>query len=224
MNNEKPLTPAEVERAMNRNEGNGEVPPAAAFENTLAWKDGMEIAYGENLGMLTGDLGSETPTFSNRFLSVSYRFDDSRYGIGARFGYGSFTKFSLVERLNIRELPGSLREVDTVYTAKLSQSNMPLVEFFVGHRFPLTNSLALDLELSAGGSTSREAGSHTKAGGALSLIWFATDRLGVQGGGSYGRYWYSLKDASAGKNIDDSNVEAYTGGMFEGRYGLFYHF
>lgn len=226
----RPLSPEQVANALNRT--NGETPSEAGDAvASILRMDGFELSYGERIGILAKNPSAvdTDPTFSNRYFDLSYRFNEGMFGFGARLGYGSFSLVSLKPQIKTnQDRNGNINLIDTIYRSTMSAEEKPLVEFFFNYRLPIGDRFAITLEALAGGSTN-----HNKIGGDLSFLWLLTDRIGIQAGGGFSRYWYTINsidrnelllEGGDGTSIDDNYVDLIEGGMFEGRYGLFFHF
>jgi hypothetical protein len=194
-----------------------DMPIASAFS-----RNGWEVSVSERVGMLLpAPEGIDDPDgkFNYRNADVAYRFGEGRYSVGGRLVYGTFSAFSLEP-----DASSSLNFVDA--TPSLQAEEKFWVELFAGYRFPLTESIAIGAELSAGGSRD-----HRKIGGDLVVVAMLTDQIGIQAGGGFGRYWYDLAGEREKLFNQYENVgiratarEAYDGPIIEGRYGLFFHF
>jgi len=196
--------------------------PVAALQ-----RGGIEVGYNERVGRLAalprGD--AKSATYASRYLDLSYRFDMGRYGLGLRFGQGTFSSVTLVGDQMVRR-DGAVSRIDTVYRPSIGETRETTVEFFANYRFPLTDRFALGAEMAYNRSTT-----HEKLGGDLFALWFLTDRIGLQIGGGLSHYWYDLSGErqrllEKGENVgvSDDALDSYTGSVFEGRYGLFYTF
>jgi hypothetical protein len=225
-----PLGPDEVAKAMSSSQK--EMPEPVASTRALALRtNGFEIAFGEHIGVLpnASQSGDGNSTFFNRHVDISYRIADGLFGFGARLGYGSFSLKSLQAGfLTDTDNAGHINRVSTVYHSKLQPNSMTMMEFYMNYRLPIGDRFALSAEGLVGGSID-----HIRAGGNLSLLWMVTDRFGIQGGAGFSRYWYSLsqselykllQEGGDGTSIGDDYTPFNRGPVFEGKYGVFYHF
>ena len=190
-------------------------------------RSGIEVAYNERVGRLAALPQGETesPDYSARYLDLSYRFDMGSYGLGLRFGQGTFSSVSLVGDQTIRR-DGAVARIDTIYRPRIGETRETTVEFFANYRFPIARRFALGLEMAYNLSTT-----HQKLGGDLFALWFLTERVGVQLGGGLSHYWYDLSGErrrllEGGENVgvSDDALDSYRGSVLEGRYGIFYRF
>ncbi len=229
---DRPIDPAV---AFRRSDGNDKSPmedPGNA--GTSLWSNGLEISYGEYLGILSGSLAADDgaeadPHYYSRHFDLTYRFDEGRFGIGARLGYGTFSRVSLYLDYNVRTgVGGDVNRIDSIYRVRVQPEKQALLEFLVNYRLPVMDNLGLGLEASWGQSPV-----HTKAGGSFIVHWLLTDHIGLQAGGGINKYWYSyigeqraqiLEGGGEGMSISDKAADSYTGTSFEARYGIFYHF
>jgi hypothetical protein len=192
-------------------------------------RNGFEVGLSDHEGLISpAPAGEESdPSFSNRNIDLSYRILDGRFGVGARFGYGSFAMVSLGSTLRARSnAKGELASVETVLYPVLQPQKQFLTEFFLNYRLPVGGRFALGLESSLGVSAR-----HTKAGGDASLLWFFGEHVGMHAGAGLGYYWYDLTSANeeAIRNSPDNTSvvemsDSYHGTVVEFKYGLFYHF
>lgn len=198
------------------------------------WSNGFELSYGEYVGMLSGEIVADEmaehdPYYSSRHLDITYRAFNGRFGLGARIGYGTFSRVSLdMERDIRRNLAGEIVRADSMYRVSVQPRKQTLTEFFMNYRIPFMNNLGVGLEGLWGRSPV-----HTKAGVSVVVHWLLSEHLGLQGGGGLSRYWYSyvgeqreqiLRDGGDGTSISDKATDSYAGTSFEARYGIFYHF
>lgn len=201
---------------------------------TALWSNGFEMSFGEYAGRLSGalvadDMVDQDPYYSSRHIDIAYRFLNGRFGVGARVGYGTFSRVSFYLDRNIRtDMRGDVVRLDSMYRVRVEPEKQTLTEFFVNYRLPIINSLGVGLEASWGRSPV-----HMKAGGSVIVHWLLTEQLGLQGGGGLSRYWYSyvgeqreqiLRNGGDGTSISDKATDSYAGTSFEARYGIFYHF
>jgi hypothetical protein len=208
-----------------------EQPEAPAVDPVAAsiLRNGFEVGLSDHEGLISpAPAGEESdPSFSNRNIDLSYRILDGRFGVGARFGYGSFAMVSLGSTLRARSnAKGELASVETVLYPVLQPQKQFLTEFFLNYRLPVGGRFALGLESSLGVSAK-----HTKAGGDASLLWFFGEHVGMHAGAGLGYYWYDLASANeeAIRNSPDNTSvvemsDSYHGTVVEFKYGLFYHF
>ncbi|MDB5035747.1 MAG: hypothetical protein JWQ98_2988 [Chlorobi bacterium] len=203
--------------------------PSPQMMTTALRRNGIEIGLNERTGaqILRAKGDEAAPIFSTHHLNISYHFGEGRFGLGARLGYGTFPVMTLSSSITFRKnTDGNIKIAETLYSAHPQLRTQAFTEFFTNYRIPFGNSLALCAEAAYGTSTSI-----TKAGGDISLLWFLTERVGVQMGGGISHYWYSLDDdvtlklnaASNGTSFAD-NVKAGAGTIFELRYGMLFHF
>ncbi len=198
------------------------------------WTNGLEVSYGEYLGLLYGtllsdDLANADPHYFSRHFDLTYRFGDGRFGFGARLGYGTFSRVSLYLDYNVRtDIDGGINRIDSMYRVRVQPQKQALLEFLVNYRLPIADRLGIGVEASWGQSPV-----HMKAGGSMMLNWLLTDHIGLHIGGGLNRYWYSyigeqretiLRNGGDGTSMSDKVSDSYTGTSFEGRYGIFYHF
>lgn len=227
---ERPINPA---LALRRSDENQKSPMEEKAVNAL-WSNGLEISYGEYMGILSGaiatdDASKTDPHYYSRHFDVTYRFNDGQFGLGARLGYGTFSRVSFYKDFITREnVNGEVSRIDPIYRVRVQPEKQALLEFLVNYRLPVMENLGVGLEASWGQSPV-----HTEAGGSLIVHWLLTNNIGLQAGGGINKYWYSyigeeraqlLKDAANGASISDKVLDSYTGTAFEGRYGIFYHF
>ena len=227
---DRPIDPAV---AFRKSDENQKSPMEDNAGNSL-WSNGLEVSYGEYMGILSGtiaadDASTTDPHYYSRHFDVTYRFNDGRFGLGARLGYGTFSRVSLYEGYIIRKSDnGEINRIDPIYRVRVQPEKQALLEFLVNYRLPVMDNLGVGLEASWGQSPV-----HTEAGGSLIVHWLLSNHIGLQAGGGINKYWYSyigeqreqlLKSANNGASISDKVADSYTGTAFEARYGIFYHF
>ncbi|MCE2502833.1 MAG: hypothetical protein J4G05_02065 [Chlorobi bacterium] len=188
-------------------------------------RNGFEVGYNERLGRVTPPptvRDNSEPNFGGRSIDLTWRSLNGSTGLGARLIYGTFSTVKLSEKIWDR-----LRVADTLLVPSLKSSREFNVEVFANYRLPLfSDRFALSLEGSFGLSSTR-----FQVGGDLSVLYLMTNWLGAQGGIGYGGYRYTTQQEreNALKNyenvaITDDFIDAYSGTLLEGRYGLFFRF
>jgi hypothetical protein len=215
------------ETKLNNRHGDVEVPVVEAPTVIAALRTGsFEFGFGEHVGWITTApeaMISSDPNFSNRSFDVSYHHPvmGGQIGVGARATYGTFSTVNLYVAPT-RNDAGILN-----IEGKLEAKTGLLGELFVNYRYPIANRLALGVEGSAGGTSRTDY----RFGGDLFLLWFVTDRLGMQAGAGVGNYAYDRTEQRAKLMREHTNVgpsdkvlDSYRGNFAQGRYGLLYRF
>lgn len=185
--------------------------PASALTS-----DGLELGYGHSVGFLREGMAASGLIYSNLHVDVSYRMADGSVGVGTRLGLGNFQMLAPPE--------GATGDVSPVMNAQ----QLFLMEAFMNYRVVLGAKVALSLE----GSIGSNFGNLMQTGGGAGLVYFISDRIGIQGGLGVSRYWYNVDAADYKSRLtaEDASVKLDrfrsrgNGTNFAGNLGAFFHF
>lgn len=212
------------------NSSNGNAVPMASDEPISALSNnGFEVGYGHSVGFLRLSMAGTGGAYSNPHLNISYRMLDGAIGVGGRLGLGNLQMLGpqlMTAESRDASSNGVIAPVrsENRYTLGANAKQLALLEAFANYRLVLGTRLALNMEGSFGGSF----GNHMQAGGNLSLVYFVSDRIGIQGGLGINRYWYNVNMGSIlgteDASIDDNAVSRSSGTIFSANYGAFFHF
>lgn len=178
--------------------------------------DGVEVGYGHSVGFLREGTAASGLIYSNLHLDVSYRMAGGSVGIGTRLGLGNFQMLAPPEDAG--------NDVSPVSSAQ----QLFLMEAFMNYRVVLGAKVALSLE----GSIGSNFGNLMQTGGGAGLVYFLSDRIGIQGGLGISRYWYNVDAADLKSRLtaEDASVRLDrfrsrgNGTNFAGNLGAFFHF
>ncbi len=179
--------------------------------------DGLELGYGHSVGFLREGTAASGLIYSNLHVDVSYRMAGGSVGVGTRLGLGNFQMLAPPPE-------STTGDVSPVLNAQ----QLFLMEAFMNYRLVLGTKVALSLE----GSIGSNFGNLMQTGGGAGLVYFISDRIGIQGGLGVSRYWYNVDEADLKSRLttEDASVKLDrfrsrgNGTNFAGNLGAFFHF